>query len=163
MKAGHFSADITEFLYLLAKHEVKYLIVGGEAVIYYGHARLTGDLDVFFERSGDNQQRLYQALLEFWSGDVPEIRSPAELSVPGLVVQYGVPPNRIDLINELDGVKFEEAWANRVSTPLTRGGQEFPLQIIGLRELIRNKQAVHRPRDQEDLAFLLQAEYRAGK
>jgi len=43
----HFSPDLCDFLALIAKHQVRYLIVGGEAVIYYGHARLTGDLDIF--------------------------------------------------------------------------------------------------------------------
>jgi hypothetical protein len=143
----------------LAKYQVKYLIVGGEAVIYYGHARLTGDLDVFFQRSMENQRRLYQALREFWAGDVPEIAGPDDLSPPGLVVQFGVPPNRIDLVNGIDGVDFEEAWTNRVSTPLTGAGQNTLVEIIGLRELIRNKQAVRRPRDQDDLAFLLQVEH----
>jgi predicted nucleotidyltransferase len=51
VKASHFSEDIQEILALLAKHQVKYLIVGGEAVIYYGHARLTGDIDLFYEAS----------------------------------------------------------------------------------------------------------------
>jgi len=45
MKASHFSRDIQEFVKLLSEHQVKYVIVGGEAVIYYGHARLTGDND----------------------------------------------------------------------------------------------------------------------
>lgn len=47
MKVSHFSKDVREFLMLLAKYQVKYLIVGGEAVIYYGYARLTGDIDFF--------------------------------------------------------------------------------------------------------------------
>lgn len=38
MRGSHFSHDIQEFIYLLSFHEVKYVIVGGEAVIYYGFA-----------------------------------------------------------------------------------------------------------------------------
>ena len=47
MKSSDFSPDILEFMYLLHEFGVRYLIVGGEAVIYYGHARLTGDVDFF--------------------------------------------------------------------------------------------------------------------
>ncbi len=79
MKASHFSSDIQDFLYLLSLHKVRYLIVGGEAVIYYGFARLTGDVDFFFEPALNNVQRLYRALHEFWQGDVPGIQSPNEL------------------------------------------------------------------------------------
>jgi hypothetical protein len=46
MKNSHFSRDIQEFLFLLAKYKVQYLIVDGEAVIYYGFARLTGDIAI---------------------------------------------------------------------------------------------------------------------
>jgi len=50
----YFSEDISEFIYLLYKYKVKYVIVGGEAVIYYGHARLTGDIDFFYESTREN-------------------------------------------------------------------------------------------------------------
>ncbi len=49
--SDHFSADVAEFIFLLNKYEVKYLLVGGEAVIFYGHARLTGDVDFFYENT----------------------------------------------------------------------------------------------------------------
>lgn len=68
MRASYFSADTREFLYLLQKHEVKYLIVGGEAVIYYGYPRLTGYVDFFYSKDEKNTKALYQALLSFWDG-----------------------------------------------------------------------------------------------
>jgi len=54
MTNPNFSKNIKEFLFLLHNHKVKYLIVGGEAVIYYGHARLTGDIDIFYDSSKRN-------------------------------------------------------------------------------------------------------------
>jgi hypothetical protein len=71
MRASYFSKDVQEFLKLLASRQVKYLIVGGEAVIYHGYARLTGDVDFFFEPSKQNARKLYKALKEFWAGEIP--------------------------------------------------------------------------------------------
>ena len=65
--ADHFSPDIQDFIALLYKHQVRYLIVGGEAVIFYGHVRLTGDVDFFFDNDKGNAENLYKALYEFSS------------------------------------------------------------------------------------------------
>jgi len=65
MNAEHFSDDTKAFLHVLYKYEVKYVIVGGEAVIYYGYPRLTGDIDFFYSSERDNIRALYNALLEF--------------------------------------------------------------------------------------------------
>ena len=86
MKASHFSPDIQEFLFLLSIHKVKYVIVGGEAVIYYGFARLTGDIDFFYEPTANNVQLLYRSLDEFWQGSIPGIQSPSELASKGLEI-----------------------------------------------------------------------------
>ena len=67
MKELYFSKDILDFLYLLYKHQVKYLIVGREAVIFYGHARLTGDIDFYYDRSTENVNKLFKALNKFWN------------------------------------------------------------------------------------------------
>ncbi len=56
----------------------------------------------------------FSALEDFWSGDIPGLESSDELIEPGIIVQFGVPPNRIDLINEVDGLVFEEAWDRRI-------------------------------------------------
>ena len=71
------------------------MVVGGEAVIHYGYARLTGDIDIFFDSTGDNAARLLEALREFWEGDVPEISEAGDLTKSGAIFQFGVPPNRI--------------------------------------------------------------------
>ncbi len=97
MSKSFFSEDIIEFLYLLFKYEVNYLIVGGEAVIYYGHARLTGDIDIFYKRDNKNILKLFNALNEFWNNDIPGLNHQKELMQEGVIFQFGVPPNRIDL------------------------------------------------------------------
>ncbi len=62
---------------ILSQHGVRYLIVGSEAVIHYGLARLTGNIDVSYEPTADNTHVLYDALREFWQGAIREIRLPA--------------------------------------------------------------------------------------
>lgn len=79
MRATYFSEDTRAFLQLLYKHKVKYMIVGGEAVIYYGYPRLTGDVDFFYHNTSQNTHRMYQVLLEFWEGDIPGLMSAEEL------------------------------------------------------------------------------------
>lgn len=152
----YFSNDVLEFLFLLNKYEVEYLIVGGEAVIYYGHIRLTGDIDLFYFLNKKNSEKLFEALLEFWDGDIPGINKSDELLKRNMVFQFGVPPNRIDLINDIEAVDFKSAWKNKNEVALTYKNKNFRIFYIGIEELIKNKSRLQRPRDMEDLKFLKQ-------
>ena len=160
MKPSHFSRDTQEFLKLLYHREVRYLIVGGEAVIYYGSVRLTGDVDFFFDDSEKNTERLYDALDQFWEGNIPGIGNSRELMEPGMIFQFGIQPNRIDLVNQIDGVTFDEAWANRTQITIRVSGKTIPIFFIGLEQLIKNKESIKRPKDLEDLKYLLKAKER---
>ena len=154
IEAAYFSPDIREFLTLLHRHEVRYVVVGGEAVIYYGHARLTGDIDFFYDAGPENAAALFRALLEFWGGNIPGVDRVEELCEEGVIVQFGRPPNRIDLLNRIDAVSFNAAWGTRRTVALETEEGEVPLHYVGLERLIENKQAAGRPKDLEDLAFL---------
>ncbi|HAK97013.1 MAG TPA: hypothetical protein DCM87_18985 [Planctomycetes bacterium] len=157
MKAASFSRDTREFLGLLHTHGVRYLIIGGEAVIYYGHARLTGDIDILFDAQADNADRLHAALDEFWGGSIPAVTRREELREPGLILQFGRPPNRIDLLNSISGVGFEDAWASKLDAQLETERGIVPIHYIGLAHLIANKESTGRPKDQDDLEFLRRA------
>jgi predicted nucleotidyltransferase len=154
MKSSHFSTDIQEFLFLLSEYQVSYVIVGGEAVIYYGYTRLTGDIDIFFEASPENVKKLYSALTVFWEGSIPGLKDQTELLEIGVIIQFGVPPNRIDLINKIENVFFKEAWGNKVSELITVNGKIISVYFIGLHQLIQNKESLERPKDLEDLKYL---------
>lgn len=154
MEISHFSKDIQEFLKLLAKFRVRYVIVGGEAVIYHGYARLTGDVDFFYEASPENSRSLYDALREFWAGDIPGVKSFEEFLEIGAIIQFGASPNRIDLINSIAGVDFQEAWDNKVEEKLSIKGRNVPVYLIGLEELIKNKESLGRFKDLDDLRYL---------
>jgi hypothetical protein len=137
------------------------MVVGGEAVIFYGHIRLTGDIDVFFDRAAGNAARLFRALDEFWHGVIPGNMHPSELENAGVVFQFGVPPHRIDLLNDIDGVAFEDAWPRRTEVVIGEGADRIPFSYIGLEDLITNKKAAGRPKDLDDLRFLSSARSRA--
>ena len=154
MSPAFFSKDIIDFLFLLSKYKVKYVIVGGEAVIYYGHARLTGDIDIFYELSKENAGKLFQMLNDFWNSDIPGVKKIEELMNVGEVFQFGVPPNRIDLLNSIENVEFEEAWNNKKEDKINLSDTEVKIYYIGLRELIKNKESLNRFRDKDDLIFL---------
>jgi hypothetical protein len=125
--SSHFSPDTGQFIQLLSRHDVRYLMVGGEAVIFHGHSRLTGGVDFFFHGEAENARRLFVALSEFWEGEIPGVKRAEELSEPGLVVQFGVPPNRIDILNSIEGVEFSEAWSERVTATVVSETGEIPL------------------------------------
>jgi predicted nucleotidyltransferase len=155
--ASAFSSDIQDFLRALHTHDVRFMIVGGEAVIFYGHIRVTGDIDVYYDRGNKNVFNLFKALEEFWHGEVPELEGPTELEKRGVIFQFGVPPNRIDLLNDIDGVDFETAWPRRMRVVLEGRSGNIPFSYIGLEDLIQNKRTAGRPKDQDDLPFLLEA------
>jgi predicted nucleotidyltransferase len=158
MTPAPFSKDIREFLMWLSRHGVQYVIVGGEAVIYYGHARLTGDIDIFYDRSPGNCQKLFAALADFWQGSIPGIDSSLDLQGNNLIIQFGLPPHRIDLLSAISAVDFSRAWEGKVTERMKVERVEYTIYYIGLTQLIRNKKAVMRPRDSEDLEFLSRIE-----
>jgi len=148
------SADVIEFIRLLWRSKVRCLMVDGEAVIFHGYPRLTGDVDFFYDRSRDNAARLFKALAVFWDNDIPEVRAASELLEPGIVVQFGRPPNRIDLHNQIDGVSFGSAWRSRIPVELKTRSGSVRLFYIGIGPLRRNKRASGRAKDLDDLEHL---------
>jgi hypothetical protein len=155
VRADYFSADVRALIELFAQHRVRYLLVGGEAVIYHGYPRLTGDVDFWYDQATENASRLFDALREFWDGPVPGLTAASQLMEPAVVVQFGRPPHRIDLLSAIDGVRFDEAWPHHVEEHLElASGRHVPLPVIGLAELVRNKRAAGRHKDLDDVEHL---------
>ena len=155
MTGEHFSPDVQELLRLFQRHRVRYLIVGGEAVILHGYPRLTGDIDIFYDATPANAARLYLALEEFWGGAVPALDDARDLLEPGIIVQFGRPPNRIDLLGRLGSVSFERAWRRRVSEMLrTASRRRFQIFFIHVKDLIQSKRDAGRHKDLDDVEHL---------
>jgi len=154
MKASYFSSDVQEFIRAISDHDVRYIIVGGEAVVYHGHARLTNGIDFYYEPTTVNAEKLWDALDDYWAGEMPGLKSAEGLLLIGATVQYGVPPNQIVLYNSLTNVAFDEAWDAKVDESIRIRGKKYPIYYIGLENLIKNKNALKRDIDKEDLKYL---------
>ena len=142
------SKDFKEFVALLKKHEVEYMIVGGYAVGVHGYPRYTGDLDIWLNPNDSNAGRILQAIDEFGFGSFK--LTVADLTKEGNVIQFGQPPLRIDLLTSIDGVAFDACYANR--KVVTFDG--LPINFIGYHDLITNKKATGRHRDLDDVENL---------
>ena len=141
-------SDLREFVGLLNAKGVEYLIVGAHALAHHGRPRYTGDLDVFFRPSVENVAKLERLLHDFGFSNLGVKAS--DFLEEGSVIQLGVAPNRLDLLNTLTGVSFDAAWAGRVAAELSG----VPVQIIGRDEFIRNKRALGRAKDLADIEML---------
>jgi hypothetical protein len=136
--------DFRDLFAALNDAEAEFLIVGGYALAVHGVPRFTKDLDVWIKANPDNAQKVWKALDSF--GAPFGALTLQDLSAPGIVFQMGLPPNRIDIITSIDGVDFPDAWAHKIESAY--GDQ--PVKVIGLDELIRNKEATGRPQDALD-------------
>lgn len=141
-------SDFSEFVALLAAHDVRYMIVGGYALAAHGLPRATGDLDVWIWPDPDNARRILEVLDEFGFGELSI--SEDDLTSPDLVIQLGYPPYRIDLLTRIEGVNFESAWQRHVEVIL----DTVRVPFIGRDDLIANKRAVGRPQDVADVLRL---------
>jgi hypothetical protein len=154
IEAASFSDDVLAFIRLLEKYRVDYVIVGGEAVIFHGYPRLTGDIDFFYGRTEANTVRLFQSLSEFWNGSIPEVKNATELMEESVVIQFGRPPYRIDLLSSIDGVDFPEAWESRETVEIVGSGAPIAGYYLGREALLKNKKASGRPKDMDDVENL---------
>lgn len=140
--------DFRDLFAALNDAGAEYLVVGAHAVAFYAEPRFTKDLDVWVGATPDNAPRVFTALQTF--GAPLAGVSEADFAQPGVVLQIGVAPNRIDFSTQIDGVAFESAWPHR--TPSTFGDQA--IWIIGRADLLKNKAEAGRPQDLLDLALL---------
>ncbi len=140
--------DFRELLELFNKHKVEYLIVGGYALAFHGAPRVTGDIDLFVRPTDDNAERILAALDEFGFGSLDLSRK--DFTTPGMVVQLGVPPVRIDIITRVSGVSWQQADAGKVAGRYA----DAPVFFIGRDDLIANKKATGRKKDVADIEAL---------
>jgi len=142
--------DFRDLLILFADAGVEFVIVGAYAVAFHGAPRASGDIDVFIRPSPENAERVFGALARFGAPVQSAGATPTDFAQPGLVYQIGLPPRRIDILTQISGVTFEEAWASRVVAEVDGRAVGF----IGREALLKNKEATGRIRDLADAARL---------
>lgn len=146
------SQDFRELLKIFEKHKVRYLIVGGYAVMKYSEPRFTKDLDIFIAPDQDNAEAVYSALKEF--GAPLENLISDDFTHKGYFYQMGRAPLRIDIMMSVPGIEFDDAWKNRETVQLG----DIKIPFISRSDLIRSKEASGRPQDKIDVDKLKDAE-----
>lgn len=140
--------DFKEFLRLLNAHHVEYLLIGGYAVGYHGYPRATVDMDVWVALNPANAEKIV-AVLEEFGFQSPELTTELFLREKR-IIRMGVPPLRIEVTTGIDGVEFDECYAERISDSI----DGVPVNLINLRHLKINKKASGRAKDISDLEHL---------
>jgi hypothetical protein len=143
--------DFKDLFRVFNEYNVRYLVVGAYAVIYYAEPRYTKDLDIWVEPSHENARLVWKALTAF--GAPLEEVTLEDFCNPELVYQIGVAPNRIDIMMSIPGVEFSSAYERKVES--TYG--EEPIGIIAIDDLIEAKRTVNREQDRIDVKSLEEA------
>ncbi len=139
--------DFKEFIELLNKNNVRYIVIGGYAVVYHGYVRSTNDIDIWIDIREDNIKKLIKVLDEFGFSSL-NIKETDFL--PNQIIQLGYPPNRIDLITTPAGIEFETCYESKEQVSI----DDIAVNIIDLENLIKAKKASNRTRDLADIEEL---------
>ena len=139
------SLGMREFLAILLRHHVDFLICGGHAVAFYGYLRMTMELDILIRPNKQNADRLKAALCEFGftQAGIPWQAFETE----GAAVSLGVQPNQIDLLTSVSGQASDEVFANANTGRIA----DYDVLFISRDDLLRAKREASRPKDQVDI------------
>jgi hypothetical protein len=132
----------------LKNESVDFIVVGAYALAAHGYARATGDIDIWVKNDEGNSQRVFSALTAF-GAPISEL-TPSDFTARDVIFQIGVEPVRIDILTSVDGLEFEEAWHNRVNVVVG----DIEIDVLSKADLLRNKVAAGRDKDQGDIAWL---------
>ncbi|EDM25206.1 hypothetical protein LNTAR_03219 [Lentisphaera araneosa HTCC2155] len=143
------SEDMKEFLVLLQKYEIDFLVCGGHAVAFYGYPRMTLDFDLLIKPNIENAKKIIKCLHEFGFGGIKELTE-ERFYQRGTVFTLGAQPNQIDLLTSVSSQNEQEIFANKVLGEL----DGFELGFICLEDLLRAKKEANRLKDQVDVQEL---------
>jgi hypothetical protein len=139
------NSDFKDLLRLFAKHEVRYLVVGGYAAMHYSQPRFTKDLDLWLEPTGPNASRVMRAFREF---GLPLIDvTPDDFAQESFQYMIGRAPVLFDFLTSLPQMHFAECWEGRTSDH----AESFPIHYLARSDLITAKTIAGRPQDMADL------------
>jgi len=137
-------------LLLLAKHKVKFILIGGYAVIYHGYERTTTDMDLWLKPTNENRDQFIKALRGI---DIIESMLHAihkmDFTQPQ-VMHIGKRPNKIDFLTKPRGLNFDKAAAKQVLLPL----EDHHIAVLHFDDVIISKMLLGRPQDKADVDML---------
>ena len=139
--------DTESLLKSLKDHKVRFVVIGATAFPVHGYSRATLDIDIFIRPEVSNAEKTLSALKDF-GYDVSELAIDELLTKKILIRQYLV---ETDIHPYVKGVSFDEVWKNKVKAKF---GDTFAW-FASLNDLIKMKRAAGRPKDREDLKYLL--------
>ena len=148
MASSMLNPDFADLLRAFSDAKVRFVVVGAYALAIHSRPRATGDLDIWIEPTPENALRVMHALRAF-GAPVDRVEQ-KDFEQPGVVFQIGVPPRRIDLLTDLTGLTFPEAWEDRI----THRVLDIDVDFLGRASLIKNKRTLGRPKDLADIALL---------
>lgn len=156
-----FNDDFIDYIKLLNRHEVEYMLVGGMAVNFYGYRRSTGDMDLFVNPTEENHIKLRRVHAEFGMhmGEMEILSNFLDTSKFD-VYTFGVSPVQIDIMTKCKGIDFNEAYKSVVAIKIDT---DFEIKLIHYEQLIAAKQASGRTRDKADIEQLEQVKKKNGK
>lgn len=143
-----FEPDFIDFIELLNLHKVEYMIVGAHALAFHGRPRHTGDLDIWIKPVSENALRMIRVLDDFGFGSLGLTEH--DFLKENYVTQLGYPPLRIDILNAISGVDFDEAYRNKIQGDV----DDLSINFINIPEFIKNKESSGRQKDLSDIASL---------
>ncbi len=149
--------NFVDFINLLNKHKVKYVLVGGWAVIFEGYSRNTGDMDILVERELKNANKILTVIKEFMGSTIGFEKE--DFLKEENVIMMGRPPFRIDILTDISGVSFKEAY----ESSKIYEDEELKIRCIHINELIKNKKATGRLKDLGDVDMLEKILKKRGK
>jgi hypothetical protein len=142
------NSDFSDLLKLFNARHVRYLVIGGYAVIQYAEPRYTKDLDLWISTETENAHAVYEALREF--GAPLAGMTSQDFAEEGYFYQMGNPPIRVDILMGIPGLDFKNAWQRRVEIDFAG----LPVLFIAKEDLITAKLAAGRPQDKIDATSL---------
>lgn len=147
------NADFHDVLRAFVDHDVRFLVVGAHALGAHGIPRATQDLDLWIDTTPANAASTWRALVAF-GAPLEELGiADSDFLRPEVVIQVGMPPNRVDILTGVTGLRFEDAWPTRAEGSIE--GVRVP--VLGRDALIRNKRAAGRHKDLGDVEALEKA------
>ena len=146
---GLISNDFLDFIKALNLYKVRYILVGGYAVVLRGYSRSTGDMDIWIEPTEANYYSMIRAFAHFGL-PTNAFTLQAFVGTQMDVFSFGVEPQAIDIMTAVKGLSFTTTYNNATIQPY----EDCEIRVIHIQQLLQAKQASGRHKDLNDIEHL---------